>query len=287
MTGRDAFVLGAAVVLALLTTAAAGFTGGYWWASRRPRRPAAPTDDLAAALSSLELAAELCDFLTAAAALSERQLATLLDRQTRLAAAIGSLSAATAGRPKPGDLHWERQPLDPLTELPARAACEQNLGRLTQAAAATGRGGLLLVSLDRFDSLRGRFGDATAAELRRLVARLLCRTGRDADLACTLADDLFGVLLSDTDVAASIIQAAAVRDALRAHRFQPEADGPEVLVTASFGFTAAQPGDDPQSMQERAAMAVAHSRRLGRNRLHVADPASGRCFAVTCEGDAV
>ena len=276
MSGRDAFVLGAAVVLALLITAGMGVAVGIWWATRRQKLPPKTSDGLSEALAALERAGALCDALTA---LTEQQVTALLERQQRLATAIQSLQTAASRISAPAlptTLHWERQPLDAITQLPDAAAFGVNLSRLI----AAGRGSLLLVSVDRLESLRQRCGVRTVEELRRLVSRLLCRTGRDADLTCTLADDLFAVLLTDADAGQGLLQAAAVRDALRAHRFQPEADGPEVLVTASLGITPLQPGDEAQQVQERAAVAVAHSRRLGRNRLHIADAASGQCLPV-------
>ena len=218
-----------------------------------------------------------------AATLTERQLASLVERQRRLTNAVGRLATAVASVRTAGavaDVPWERSPADPETELPGRTAFEENLLRLTAAAIDRPRGGLLLVSLDRFDKLAERIGAAAAGEVRRTVARLLCRAGRDADLACAVDAGTFAVLLTDAEPGTAEAQAAALRDAFRAHPFRLGPDGPEVFLTASFGYAPCLPGDHARLLVDRAEVAVAQSRRQGRNRLHRFEAASGRFLCV-------
>ncbi|HEX6986224.1 MAG TPA: GGDEF domain-containing protein, partial [Planctomycetaceae bacterium] len=178
--------------------------------------------------------------------------------------------------PDEAAVEWLREPSDRETELPDRVAFDGNLARLLAATSAAPRGGVLLVSVDEADRLRRRIGDGGVAAIRRSVARVLCRAIRDGDLACRLDEGTFAVLFADPEPADAVAQAAAVREAFRGHPFRTGPDGPELLVTASFGFTPALPGDEPRLLLDRGRAAVARSRRWGRNRLHVYEPQSGR-----------
>ena len=72
-----------------------------------------------------------------------------------------------------------------------------------------------------------------------------------------------------------------VRNVVRVHNFRIHDGGPEVLVTASFGFTACPPHDSAEAALGRAGDAVAQSTRRGRNQLHVyADEAVVHCVAT-------
>ena len=65
--------------------------------------------------------------------------------------------------------------------------------------------------------------------------------------------------------------AGTIRDRVRGYRFRLDETGPEVLVTASFGYTRLFPGDTVELALNRAGNALDRSLRRGRNQLHIHD----------------
>ncbi len=88
---------------------------------------------------------------------------------------------------------------------------------------------------------------------------------------CRLTEDSFGVLFPSVDAEAGRRLAQAVRNSVRFHTFRLHDVGPEVLVTASFGYATCTPEDDAETALVRAGDALARSIRRGRNQLHLAD----------------
>jgi diguanylate cyclase (GGDEF)-like protein len=106
------------------------------------------------------------------------------------------------------------------------------------------------------------------------VAAVIARAVREQDLVCRLTEDSFGILFPSVDGDAGQKLAQAVRNSIRFHTFRLHDIGPEVLVTASFGYTACTPKDRAETVLSQAGDALARSSHRGRNQLHLADGAS-------------
>jgi len=167
---------------------------------------------------------------------------------------------------------WTKTPTHDVSELPDRTAFDASLASLLEAGRRSGRTShLLVLKMDRLSSLVSRVGIAGVHSLTRKLASLVCRTVRDVDLVCQIGEDQLAVLLKGTDHDTADLLARSVRDGIRSHRFRGDQEGPEVLVTASFGLTVCLPDDSPDLVLDRAAHALAKSERMGRNQLHVHD----------------
>jgi PleD family two-component response regulator len=83
--------------------------------------------------------------------------------------------------------------------------------------------------------------------------------------------DTLAVLMPAIDALAGGQLAGTIRDRVRSYQFRLDATGPEVLVTASFGYTRLFPGDTTESALNRAGSALEKSCGRGRNQLHVHD----------------
>ena len=287
MSNGTSLILGAAAVAGFLIAAAGGFSMGYRFAQSAPsrllRRAGRDSDRcLSQATTAIDMAGTLCEAVAAATVATERQMAALFERQQRLSEAIGRLHSSfrSAAAPESREIQWQSEPVDRETDLPDRTAFDENVSRLVAAASDSVRGGILLVSLDGIERLRDRIGESRLAAVRHSVARVLCRAGRDSDLTCRFDANTFAILLPDMDDRAALAQVSDVRDAFRSHPFQLGADGPELLVTASFGFTPAVPGDEARLALDRAQAGVVRSRRWGRNRLHGYEPQTGRFVLI-------
>jgi diguanylate cyclase (GGDEF)-like protein len=177
--------------------------------------------------------------------------------------------AAPRPKAKPLKLVWQRSTFDSHTNLPDRAAFDLNLPLMLDAGTRAERiSGLLLVKIDRVDQLKSRFGIAGADAFVKELAAVITQSIREPDLACRLGTDSFAVLIPSVDAESGRKLSQAVRNAVRIHNFRMHDGGPEVLVTASFGFAACAPHDTPEGVLGRAGDALSQSTRRGRNQLH-------------------
>jgi GGDEF domain-containing protein len=84
-----------------------------------------------------------------------------------------------------------------------------------------------------------------------------------------VAPDSFAVLIPSVDAESGRKLSQAIRGAVRVHNFRMHDGGPEVMVTASFGYTACPPHDSAEAALNRSGDALSQSTRKGRNQLHV------------------
>ncbi|MFQ5733525.1 MAG: GGDEF domain-containing protein [Planctomycetaceae bacterium] len=185
----------------------------------------------------------------------------------------GHREAVEAQPPEPvetPDVNWVREPESSVTRLPDRSAFNTNVDLLLQMADESDlRSALLLARMDKTDDLKSRFGIAGIQGFQRKMSSLICRSIRDADIACQFAADTFAVLMPGVDESQAAALSATIRQAVRGHNFRLKDDGPEVLVTASFGVTLIGRGDHADLMLNRTENALKRSRKQGRNQLHV------------------
>lgn len=175
-------------------------------------------------------------------------------------------------RPKDFTVDWTKSPLDTATGLPAHQAFDQNLAAMLALGTETElESGLLLIRMDKADSLRRRLGnDAVEKLLGRLVS-IVVRSARDQDMLCRLSGDTLGLLCPALPPLSGTKVAEKIRESVRNSNFRVEETGTEVLVTASFGYANCSPGDHADLVRDRAHDGLVRSQSLGRNQLHVHD----------------
>jgi diguanylate cyclase (GGDEF)-like protein len=286
-------------VATLVLAAGLGFVAGVSYSGRasdRGLRKAAKTltSLYALVLDSLENSQKIVALLEGfpKLALSVEQVERLESKRSSLLETVGRIIGAhressarqveakqtedkLKARPKPFKMPWKRDALDSHTGLPDRASFDANLAlMLDLGTRAEQPSGLLLVRIDRMDQLKSRFGIAGSDAFMKDVAALLAQCVREQDLTCRLASDTFAVLIPGVDAENGRKLSQAVRNAVRVHNFRIHDGGPEVLVTASFGFTGCPPHDNAEAALGRAGDALAQSTRRGRNQLHVYDGAA-------------
>lgn len=276
-----------AVAGAFLLAAGLGFLGGVLAVRRSERREyqrarAGAARMYSTVLGSLDSACEACvqleqypgQFLKPeqTKALEEKR-GGLLDSLTRIITRhVAPTETDIAASPAPVEMpkiDWQAEPTDVATGLPDKAALEANLSGLLELGRKLRReSSVLLVRIDKLSSLRARFGKPSIDRLIKKLSNVLCRAVRDEDLVCRIGPETFGVLLPGLGLDAGEKQARAIRDSVRTHHFRIDDDGPEVLLTASFGYTALHLEDNRELVLDRAIDALAKSERLGRNQLH-------------------
>jgi diguanylate cyclase (GGDEF)-like protein len=175
-------------------------------------------------------------------------------------------------RPRDFAVEWIKTPVDSASGLPDKRAFDQNLAAmLGQGAQTRLESGLLLIRMDKAEGLRRRLGNGAVEKLLSRLISLVVRTARDQDLICRLSPDTLGLLCPAMPPLFGTKMAEKIRDAVRNYHFRAEDGGPEVLVTASFGYANCGPADSPDLVLDRAEDALARSQSLGRNQLHVHD----------------
>ncbi len=194
----------------------------------------------------------------------------------RISRACGMLPVQPAEReqPKVHDFHvaWVKTPIEIHSGLPNHLAYEANLSTmLEQGKTADLESGLLLVRMDKADGLRRRLGAEGVEKLIGRMSSMIVRAARDQDLLCRVNGDTLGLLCPALPMLSGTKVAEKIRDTIRNARFRVDENGPEVLVTASFGYAACQPGETTDIVRDRALDGLNRSAALGRNQLHVHD----------------
>lgn len=181
-------------------------------------------------------------------------------------------SGAAQVRPKDFTVEWVKSPADSTTGLPNQQALEQNLAAMLARGAETQlESGLLLVRMDRADSLRHRLGAVAVEKLLGRLVTVVVRSARDQDVLCRLSGDTLCLLCPALPPLLGTKVAEKIRETVRNSHFRVDENGPEVLVTASFGYANCSPGDSADLVRDRAGDGLVRSQSLGRNQLHVHD----------------
>ncbi len=173
---------------------------------------------------------------------------------------------------KPFRVEWVRDATAETGHAVSRAGFDENLSLLLEATTTNAQpSGLLLVRVDKSDQLQKRFGNAVVERLQQRLGAVVQQSARTDDFVCRLNADLFAVLMPAVSPMAGARIAEAVRGAVRQHPFRQDESGPEVIVTASFGYGVCLPGEPASLPMDRASEALSKSQSLGRNQLHVHD----------------
>ncbi|MEM6468227.1 MAG: diguanylate cyclase [Planctomycetota bacterium] len=155
--------------------------------------------------------------------------------------------------------------LDPLTGTANRAHFDKNLAELV---ASTVKGGptfsLLICDLDHFKRINDTYGHPAGDEALKVFANLLTTHSRDGDLVARYGGEEFLLLASSCDNATGAQRAEEIRKALEVTPIE-SLEGE--CITASFGVTEFQSGDDASTVLARADRALLKAKDNGRNRV--------------------
>jgi diguanylate cyclase (GGDEF)-like protein len=171
---------------------------------------------------------------------------------------------------------------DPLTELLNRRAFDQNLEHAVRQWERHRRAFVLVLGdIDHFKLINDRFGHPVGDEVLRHLAARIRSTLRKADLAFRIGGEEFAVLLTETSVKAGTEVAEKLR-----HRIDEDpvvlSSGQTIVPTMSFGVGA--PGaltTTTAALMAQVDRALYQAKRLGRNRVEVADQGEDPLRALT------
>jgi len=129
---------------------------------------------------------------------------------------------------------------------------------------------LLMMDLDGMKSVNTALGFLVGESVIASMGRVLRETMRAEDLVARIGGDEFCLLLPDTDVAGALAFADRLREAIEN---APLTDGkPPVHRTASVGVAVLRPGEELESLMDRADRGLRRAKSEGRNRVVVMEP---------------
>lgn len=280
--------------ITVLLAASLGFVAGHAFARLSDRRAyrrarSGLAQIFQTVITTMESARDVCLYLQRfpGVALTEKQLELFERSRQRLQDVVTNIveqhrrlpeplslpnDPGLAGHSEPIQVKWVFSTEDQTTGLPDRPAFDTNLEMVLDVCRRTEQpSGLVLVKVDKFDALKQRHGLVDSKRLLKKFGLVLCRAIRNTDLICRYSPDTFGILLPATDPWMGEKLAATLRDAIRGYHFRSDEGGPEVLVTASLGYTLCRGEDTADVVVNRAADALSRSQRVGRNQLHMHD----------------
>ncbi len=158
---------------------------------------------------------------------------------------------------------------DPLTGLGNRKYFDRSIGVAVQQALASGQPlSLLMFDIDHFKSFNDSYGHLTGDQVLRLVGMSLKQNMKGQDITARYGGEEFAVVLPNTALRQALTVADHIRRAVMAKELKKKSTG-EILgrVTISVGVSMLKPGDDTDSLIERADACLYAAKRNGRNRV--------------------
>ncbi len=158
---------------------------------------------------------------------------------------------------------------DPLTGLGNRKYFDRSIDAAVQNALDNGEPlSLLMFDIDHFKSFNDSYGHLTGDQVLRLVGLSLKQTIKGQDITARYGGEEFAVVLPNTALRQALTVADHIRRAVMAKELKKKSTG-EILgrVTISVGVSMLKPGDDTNSLIERADACLYAAKRSGRNRV--------------------
>jgi diguanylate cyclase len=158
---------------------------------------------------------------------------------------------------------------DPLTGLGNRKYFDRSIDMAVQTALANGEPlSLLMFDIDHFKSFNDSYGHLTGDQVLRLVGMSLKQTIKGQDITARYGGEEFAVVLPNTALRQALTVADHIRRAVMSKELKKKSTG-EILgrVTISVGVAMLKPGDDTDSLIERADACLYAAKRNGRNRV--------------------
>lgn len=206
----------------------------------------------------LNLFRRTCAFLIDS---EERLLTSLMDKHEALTKSYDYLRRTREEL----NYHEVRAQTDELTGLYNRRCLMEQLSRgIEECGTTMNRVGLMMLDLDRFKLINDHYGHLAGDEVLRLVASVLRRFIRSADLPCRYGGDEFALLFQAVEKMPVELRAEDIRAAVEA--LPPVRPGAE-RISVSIGGTVYRDGDTAECLLARADSNLYKAKSTGRNRV--------------------
>jgi diguanylate cyclase len=160
---------------------------------------------------------------------------------------------------------------DPLTALSNRRRFDDRLEK--ELADARERGtslSLVLADVDNFKKVNDIFGHRIGDEILKMFARVLQDNVCARDTVARYGGEEFAVIMPETEVERARLITERMRSQLEGMQLALNGSGQQIgRITASFGIAELSPGDDSDTLVQRADETLYQAKCAGRNRVAV------------------
>ena len=181
-----------------------------------------------------------------------------------LAERIASMEQQAQGYREHLEEQRQKALIDPLTDLPNRAAWGERLQYEVDQWQKNGNPLLIaMLDLDHFKRINDGYGHLAGDKVLKIIATQLRKHLRPIDFIARFGGEEFVLLMPDTPLNAGLHLIEKLRAAIQACPFHFK--GEPVTITTSIGVSAFRPGDRSDHVLKRADEALYRAKRRGRN----------------------
>jgi two-component system cell cycle response regulator len=141
---------------------------------------------------------------------------------------------------------------------------------------------VMLMDVDHFKAINDNRGHISGDSVLAAIGRLIARQARRVDLVARWGGEEFVVALVGADATTGALVAERYREALQ-QMTVPDSRGAPIPVTASFGLAVLEPGENVESVIDRADRAMYAGKTAGRNCVRIA-PAMQKTYGQAAAG---
>jgi diguanylate cyclase len=193
------------------------------------------------------------------------RLTAYRERAERMRLRIEQLEAERNTLQRSLEREHELAQTDTMIGMPNRLAYEKRIEAAYESWQATMRPlSIAAIDIDHFKSINDTYGHTAGDAVLRIIGQALLKHIRPCDFVARYGGEEFIVIFDGADEVESLQVCERLRGKIQHLAFH--ASRQPVRVTASIGLTQFQPGDTPQSVFDRADLALYTAKNGGRNR---------------------
>ncbi|WP_248731507.1 GGDEF domain-containing protein [Pseudomonas sp. MWU13-2517] len=186
-----------------------------------------------------------------------------------LAERVASMEQEAQGYREHLEVQRQKALIDPLTDLPNRAAWSERLDLEVNAWHQRGNNlSLAMLDLDHFKRINDGYGHLAGDKVLKIIANVLRKRLRPSDFIARFGGEEFVLLMPDSSLADAVAVGEVLRAAIEACPFHFK--GEPVTITMSMGVAQFQSGERSDLALKRADEALYRAKAAGRNNVQAA-----------------
>ncbi|MBA2928190.1 diguanylate cyclase [Pseudomonas sp. CCUG 57209] len=186
-----------------------------------------------------------------------------------LAERVANMEQEAQGYREHLEVQRQKALIDPLTDLPNRAAWSERLDHEVNAWHQHGNNlSLAMLDLDHFKRINDGYGHLAGDKVLKIIANVLRKRLRSNDFIARFGGEEFVLLMPDSSLSDALGVGEVLRAAIEACPFHFK--GEPVTITVSMGVAQFQPGERSDLALKRADEALYRAKAAGRNQVQAA-----------------